>query len=65
MIKGNPALPGFLSVYVSIRCFPTFYIFVVQSDLLKSWNFSCIGSSVVVTQTGADTAHGHGDWRQM
>ena len=39
-----------MSVYVSIRCFSTFYIFVVQSDLLKSWNLSCTGSSVVSTK---------------
>ena len=43
-------MPGLMSVYVSIRCFSTFYIFVVQSDLLKSWNLSCTGSSVVSTK---------------
>ena len=48
-LKGNP-LPGLLSEYVSNRCFSTFYIFVVQSDLLKSWNLSCTGSSVVSTK---------------
>ena len=37
-------------MYVSIRCFPTFYIFVVQSDLLECWNLYCAGSSVVSTK---------------